>query len=154
MQLIKLKNSDKSAVVDDEDFERLIKFNWFLSGLGTGIRRNAVLNGKKRSTSMASEIMNMPDKMFDHINRDPFDNRKSNLRAATYKQNGANKVKRAGCSSIYKGVSKAKDKWYACIRFNYKTKSLGFYNTEVAAAKAYDDAARRMQGAFAVLNFP
>jgi len=37
---------------------------------------------------------------------------------------------------------------------NRKSKFIGYFDNEIDAAKAYDTAARKYHGAFAVLNFP
>ena len=89
----------------------------------------------------------------DHINRNPSDN--TNIRLANRSQNSANKEKnREGKSSIYKGVSKEKNrnKWRASIRVNYKLKYLGSFNTEWEAAVCYNNAALAAWGEYAVLN--
>jgi hypothetical protein len=57
-------------------------------------------------------------------------------------------------SSKYKGVSRCRDGWLACIKTNGgPTRSLGVFRTERSAAAAYDAAARRAWGEFAFLNF-
>jgi hypothetical protein len=50
-----------------------------------------------------------------------------------------------------KGVSKDKrrEKWFARIKLNGKTKFLGYHNTPEAAHKSYCDAADRLHGNFA-----
>jgi hypothetical protein len=45
-------------------------------------------------------------------------------------------------------------RWYARIQLNGKTRSLGKYGDEVAAAVAYDEAASQWFGEHARLNFP
>ena len=67
-------------------------------------------------TLVMEELIGRPltkDELVDHINGDKLDNRRSNLRIATRSQNNANKGKRKGTSSKFKGVSwdKKRNKW-------------------------------------------
>jgi len=59
-------------------------------------------------------------------------------------------------SSRYRGVwyNKHNKKWRATIVVNRKRKQIGYFRDEIAAAKAYDKAARKFYGEFAVLNLP
>ncbi|MCP4900073.1 MAG: hypothetical protein GY906_24145 [bacterium] len=59
-------------------------------------------------------------------------------------------------TSWYKGVSfnKARGKWHASIMVDYQSIHLGFFKTELEAARAYDEAAMKRFGPFARGNFP
>ena len=87
----------------------------------------------------------------DHVNRDPSDNRISNLRICNQTQNNANTAPRKSNTSGFKGVSwSRKDRrWVAGIRVNGKKKFLGNFRTKEAAAEAYMGAAIDLHGDFA-----
>lgn len=151
----------KFALVDDEDFDRVSRLKWHISNSGTRIYAKNVqwVNGKSVGMYMHRFILGLksPKIPVDHRNGDTLDNQKTNLRAATTSQNVANSSLRSVNRSGYKGVSFDKAhrrKWYASICVNGKTLCLGFYNTPVAAALAYDRAAIEHFGEFAKTNFP
>lgn len=91
----------------------------------------------------------------DHRNGDGLDNRRANLRAATDQDNLRNMRKHRG-SSRFKGVCwHCNDRcWNVKIRLGGRAVNLGAFADEVAAALAYDAAAREYFGEFAALNFP
>jgi HNH endonuclease/AP2 domain len=97
-----------------------------------------------------------PAQQIDHINREKADNRISNLREATPSQNSRNVASKPGSSSRFLGVSlhKPTGTWSAKLSVAGKHTSLGYFNCEVAAARAYDAAAFADSGEFANLNFP
>lgn len=78
----------------------------------------------------------------DHINRNKLDNRKENLRIVTRQQNIVN--------SVTKGITfnKLKEKYQARITTGNKRKSLGYYETEEEAMRAYQQAHLKVYGEF------
>ena len=106
-------------------------------------------------------VMDVTDgRQIDHINGDPLDNRKCNLRFVTNQENGRNRGAQVNNKSGYKGVSwhpKAK-KWEACIRAGEsdgrraKKIYLGVFASKHDAARAYNVAACKYHGEHAYLN--
>jgi len=66
-----------------------------------------------------------------------------------------NQRKKSGGTSVYKGAFLRRGKWCASITIRGRTLSLGGgFPDEIAAAKAYDEAAVELFGEFAHPNFP
>lgn len=92
--------------------------------------------------------------MVDHINRDVTDDRIENLRECNYLQNNRNRTSARYSSSKYLGVSLHSNKraWEAAVSINNKRTYIGYFNSEQAAALAYNKSAIRLYGEFANLN--
>lgn len=142
------------AIVDDEDYEELSKYKWYVSQTPSG--NKAARSTNPGTVLMHRAIMNAPDGMdVDHINHDTLDNRRStNLRVCTRRQNLGNMRKKAGCTSKFKGVHwhKACRLWCARIKIDYRYRQLSYYHNERDAARAYNKAAKKHFGEFAWLN--
>lgn len=79
----------------------------------------------------------------DHINRNPLDNRKENLRRCTCRENNLNKRNNtSGCPGV-RWHSQGK-KWNARITIKGKEKSLGMFNTFEEAVKARYEALKEV----------
>lgn len=150
---------DKFAIVDDEDFERLMEHSWAwvpacnsAIGQGYAVRKGSKRRGEPRTVQMHREILGVAqDVNVDHINCNGLDNRKRNLRLATTQQNAFNRAKpTVPCTSRYKGVLMRKNdnRWSARIKFNDRHVELGKYLTEENAAAAYNFASRIFFGRY------
>lgn len=113
--------------------------------------------GKRRSYSFHRILYELfvgpiPDGMLiDHKDRNGLNNCLDNLRLCTSSQNNVNQRHRKGRK--YKGVTlMASGKWKAVTSYKGKQIRLGLFLTEIEAAKAYNDYARKTFGEFAVLN--
>lgn len=147
----------KFTIVDDADYEDLAQFKWRYGSNGYA-ERHSKIGGKRIVISVHRQLMNPPiDMKVDHINGDPLDNRRDNLRICTHKQNLCNRgPDKTGKHPRYKGVSFRTDMrskpWYAQIEADGKKRYIGYYETEVEAARAYNEAALRFHGEYARLN--
>lgn len=149
-------------IIDDADFHIILKYRtWHARVIkGRVVSVNSIDRIAKKTVSLHRLILSATEKQsVDHINRDPLDNRRSNLRFANQSQNCRNRSKiRKTTTSKYKGVSYRKDtnKWVARVRTKTNGKEQShFYmcfNTEQDAALAYNLAAQKIFGEFACLN--
>lgn len=142
----------KYALVDDEDYENLVKYKWH--AVNGKYAARSVWNGTKRKmVLMHREVLGNPEGLdVDHINMNTFDNRKGNLRAVTHQYNCFNRPA-VGGHSRFKGVIKSSNgKWSSRISVGGKDINLGTYETEEDAAKAYNVGALQYVGDVAMLN--
>lgn len=149
-----------SAIIDHQDYDRVSQHPWCVQQYKdkTGHGRSKVYAKctiNRTQVTLHRFILNATKgTIIDHINGDPLDNRRSNLRITDRKGNAANRpkdrVKKA--TSKYKGVSKSKEKWIAKIQINGQGLYLGWFMEETDAALAYNKAALKYFGEHAWLN--
>lgn len=145
---IKLTNG-MVAIVDDEFYEKLSRYNWYYDGKYA----RCIIDGK--NTAMHHLVLKPPPGLqTDHINGNKLDNRKENLRNSTQSQNMANRRVFRNNTTGYKGVYRENctGKWRAIINKDGVSYSLGLFQNKHAAALAYNKAALKYFGEFALLN--
>ena len=148
------------ALVDDEDFEFLSKFQWVCNIQGRSCYALRIANysdDKRHTLAMHRLIMKLQRgdaRYIDHIDGNGLNNQKENLRVVTKAQNGWNQGVRKSNSSGYKGVSwhKGMGKWQAKIRCKGEIHYLGFFEIKKEAATAYNNGAIKYHGEHARLN--
>jgi len=160
MKTIALASGRGVALVDDDQFDRLTKFSWYLRPDSGNRYAQTTLYcrvdnvPRKFTSSMHRFVVDCPRGFeVDHINGDGLDNRASNLRLCSHGQNLANMRRNRG-GSRYRGVSwhGASGKWRAQLSVDGRRMSLGVYDCEADAAIAYNAAALNRYGEFANLN--
>ena len=149
----------KVALVDDEDYEDLVRFKWYtLPHHRTfyAVREVTYDNWKtKKQIRMHSVILPpLANLEPDHIDGNGLHNQKYNLRRCTSQQNRMNQRPQINTSSKYKGVhwDKQTSNWAAVIKVNQKSIRLGRFKKEKDAAHAYNLKAIECFGEFARPN--
>ncbi len=122
--------------------------------------RDTIKNGKKSKIHLHREVLKLTEdynqnNSIDHIDRDPLNNQKSNLRVCTNSQNQANKQPQANNKCGYKGVWKIKktERWRCAVSKDGKRYYCrGSFKTAEEAAIEYNRMAIKYHGEFAWLN--
>lgn len=151
-------NKEFLTIVDDADYEWLNQWHWWWRPKQYVVRNEyiGIINGnpKNRRIIMHRLITDAPYGMeVDHVDGNPLNNTRNNLRIVTKQQNQWNQKIRK-FSSQYKGVHwcNTNKKWCSAIRHDGKKLGLGHYASETEAALAYNKAAKKYFGEFARLN--
>lgn len=129
----------REIIVDEFDLVWLSRYRWhFIKGYPkTAVKWK---EGIQRQKNIYLHHFLLPPKKgscVDHINQNPLDNRRENLRYATYAQNRFNSNKTKGISfEAGNGKYKRTKPWRAHIYPNNKHISLGMYKTKEEALEA------------------
>jgi hypothetical protein len=139
---------DGHTVVDASD-SWVDRYNWCrdkLHGYAVGYvdGRNTALHRLIASAPRGVQI--------DHRDTNKLNNRRSNLRFATFSRNAANTPLRSTNTSGYKGVVRADGGFTARMTYKRRSIYIGYYSTAEEAAAAYDRRATELFGAYARTN--
>lgn len=145
------------AIVDADRFDEIAQHKWWANVFkrtSTGKAHvRAVRLEAGKLVYMHRVIIDAPaGTIVDHINRDPLDNRRANLRFCDRSGNAANRASRS--STGYRGVVPQKKRFRAVVTARGVTHRVNGFVTAEDAARHHDLLARQHHGEFAVLNFP
>lgn len=161
--MVKGMTSGEHAIefyLDDED-AALLELKWYTNftksgklmrlqtevfSLKTGKRLTAI-----KLHRVVMGLLPHDPRIVDHIDGNPANNCKDNLRICSQAENVCNQAKGMRNTSGFKGAywHKEKRKWLASIQANRKTIFLGYFDTPEEAHEAYCRAAKKYHGEFA-----
>lgn len=148
-----------SILIDEDDVKKIVLYRWRAIGRSMGkIQLCGRPKGTGREITLTRLLLNaQPNTFSQWRNGNRLDYRKSNLESVSMAVRQARLGKRAPeqATSRFKGVSFSQKEgcWTASIRPQGESYSLGSFNDEEAAARAYDQAALRFFGEEAYTNF-
>lgn len=142
------------VLVDDEDYARLVTYNWHAIKGKYIYRREG-----PSSIYMAQDVIGLPPKglEIDHEDRNTLNNTRKNLRFVTSAQNQQNR-KRSSTGFLgviaRSGSHTGKKKFEVRIMKDGVGYWVGSFMTAEQGARAYDAYATKLYGDKATLNFP
>lgn len=154
MKLIKIEGSRKYGMVDDADYEKVVSHNWSLND--SGYPRAALKGGIVYLHRMIIDDGEHDHLEVDHKDRVKIDCRRSNLRFCTHQQNTWNtkRKQRHDTVSQYQGVGYCYESrtWTARVTKSGEMVHHTNHDTEIEAARYYNNAAKKHFGEFAYQN--
>ena len=152
-------SQNQVAIIDDIDVALVEQYKWYAKYCKAThtyyAYTNIWLNGRKTTLQMHRLIMGAATgEGVDHVDHEGLRNNRSNLRKCTTSQNMANRRMPINNTSGYKGVcfDKTRGLWMAQIVILKKHCTIGRFENQVDAARAYDDRAIECFGVFALTN--
>lgn len=122
-------------LVSKDDYEKTIKYCSCYVEKSGYLKLGGPYNSKCHRVVMN---VNDPDEHIDHINGNPADNRRENLRIATALENSRNRKKKTGSSSKYLNVYKNGKYWSCCASHYHKEIFKRTFKIEEEAARWRD----------------
>jgi hypothetical protein len=144
----------KFAIVDASYADLVCQYSWYFDH---GYAASRVYGKKTYMHKLIGQSLGFDESLqVDHANRNRLDNRVANLRPANAAQQAANSTRngRLGLRGVSIGNATGEKPYKARIRFDGKQINLGYFATPELAAYAYDAAAIKAFGPFALTNYP
>lgn len=130
-----LANITGDFIVDTEDYDKIKKHRWYKDS--TGYIRTTINHEKIRLHRFLIPNVNN-NLVIDHINNDKTDNRKSNLRIITHKQNTTRANSNQNPKSGYTGVYETpRNTWVSYIENNNKRYNKTFKTKQEAIIQRF-----------------
>lgn len=135
-------NNGGSFIFDLEDYDKLKQYTWSgRYGYASSTRNHAAIIAARLLLGVTNSKL-----VVDHINGNPSDNRKSNLRVVTQAKNMQNRKTNVNNTSGVTGVSLKNGHWTARIMANKKEIFLGMFGNKDDAVKARREAEEKYFG--------
>ena len=148
---------DKVAIVSDIDYEYLNQWKWYAQKQRSKYRALRSIKRGKGDWTLAlmhrviAERMGIDAPQIDHIDQNPLNNCRSNLRGATHSQQGYNKglgkANTSGVKCVYR--VKKTGRWRVQIFNNGKSHSFGSYTDKEEARRVASAKRKELHGEFA-----
>lgn len=137
------------VLIDPADAPVLLGGRWRIWSRGYVAQRLKNEAGKREVTLLHRALLNaQPGQLVDHINGDPLDNRRANLRICTHAQNMQNRRIAKHNRSGTKGIYQKRSRWIAEICAGGIRYRLGSFTNPEDAGAAYAAASKRLHGEF------
>ena len=133
------------ALVDDEDYERLSVSRWSVMIVGD---RHYAMSSKGRLMHRLI-VGAQAGQVVDHIDNNPLNNQKTNLRICTQAENLRNRKVAKHSATGVKGVQIHHGSYRVRITCDGVVHRIGTFKRIEDAHRAYCDAAKRLHGEFA-----
>lgn len=155
MKVLKVESKiygQKEILIDDEDWTLVSNHNWCVRKIH---KTFYAFTTTRKPFSMHRLILGAKKgEIVDHIDRNGLNNQRTNIRICNTSKNAVNALYPKRTTTNYRGVWKneKKNRWHSRIRTSEGRLYLGSFLTAEEAAIAYNKAALKYHGDFAILN--
>lgn len=133
------------TLVDECSLKLVGDINWYASPDPKSMYAKSRIDGK--IIGMHRLITAAPvGKQVDHINGNTLDNRISNLRVCTSRENQQNRTQHRNGKLVGCSFDICRKAWKSVISINNKRKHLGYFKTEFEAHERYIEECERISG--------
>ena len=146
-------SKDELFYFDKEDLEKVAKYTWHKNADGYIVTKVTIDPKRRIFVSLHRYLMRETDcdVIIDHIDGNPSNNCKANLRRVNSVQNAHNrkisKANTSGITGVY--LRNNINKWYAYISIDGKRKHLGCFDSKEEAIQARKEAEEKYFGEYA-----
>jgi hypothetical protein len=139
----------KVALVDDDVYEWANKYKWYVkikekTGLIERVGRSSSYDGKDYHIALSHAVVGKPiskNTVVDHIDRNPLNNQRSNLRYCSLRDNARNQSLRSNNTTGYRGIQwdASRQHWVVYIKGRFKNLEEAIEFRDKAATVLFGD---------------